>query len=374
MSSTSLMSIINNTNNAKLDKDILLAALLEEYCGNSYSFKEIASMLDDEKILSKDSISEDTKKVRVKYISALDSILNKMGAKFPFVVRDYFSKNYKVIKRLGEGGYGSVYHVRHILDGREYAIKQIPLTEFDEKMLREVYFLSRLDHKNIVRYYNAWIENIEVDSYDSDDEKALIVTPSAKLFQPNLMIQMELCNQTLSQFIDQIKKVNVKQINKLFLKILKGVKYIHQNNLMHRDLKPANIFLKNNIIKIGDFGLIRENFRDTHKTDAMVVYKNKSFTDGIGTHIYCSPEQLLGKNYDQSTDIYSLGMIYYELLNSFDTKMERVIEMTKLKESGNVSKKFKEKYPHQGKLIEKMINENYKKRLEIDDIIDMLKN
>ncbi|KNE55447.1 PEK protein kinase [Allomyces macrogynus ATCC 38327] len=75
-----------------------------------------------------------------------------------------YTSDFHEIKRLGKGGFGSVFHVRHKLDGREYAIKKIPVARNKdfERILREVKVLARMDHINIVRYYSAWLEHDEV--------------------------------------------------------------------------------------------------------------------------------------------------------------------------------------------------------------------
>ncbi|KNE60107.1 PEK protein kinase [Allomyces macrogynus ATCC 38327] len=75
-----------------------------------------------------------------------------------------YTSDFHEIKRLGKGGFGSVFHVRHKLDGREYAIKKIPVARNKdfERILREVKVLARMDHLNIVRYYSAWLEHDEV--------------------------------------------------------------------------------------------------------------------------------------------------------------------------------------------------------------------
>ena len=126
---------------------------------------------------------------------------------------------------------------------------------------------------------------------------------------------MELCDTTLKNIIVN-KTLSYNELSVLFYKIVTGIDYIHKNNIIHRDIKPSNILIKNNIPKIADFGLSIMN-------NAIVKYDSKksvnynSMTQEIGTDIYASPEQLNSSSYNEKTDIYSLGIIYFEMLYVF---------------------------------------------------------
>ena len=141
--------------------------------------------------------------------------------------------------------------------------------------------------------------------------------------------------------------------------ILEGIDYLHQEKMIHRDIKPENIFIlypkyndackllvnsdnitksdRNYLIKIGDFGLaknkINEDKLDFLSTnyDNMVVCQeeSKNITIGVGTEIYASPEQLNGFSYDNKSDIYSLGLIIYELFCIIETDIERDVILEK---------------------------------------------
>jgi serine/threonine protein kinase len=98
----------------------------------------------------------------------------------------------------------------------------------------------------------------------------------------------------------------------------------HTQGIIHRDLKPANILItENNIVKISDFGLGKVLSNNTINTEC---------TTYTGTELYASPEQFNGESYSYSTDIYSLGIILFELVNLFTTTMERIIEIKNLKD------------------------------------------
>ena len=159
-----------------------------------------------------------------------------------------------------------------------------------------------------------------------------------------LYIQMELCgNKTLRDAIDnnQLKTDDIKW--KYISQLLEAIHYVHERGCIHRDLKPGNIFIDNdNDIKLGDFGLVsvhsnvkeeKNNFWSgsffkSNANSKLVNYAGELITMGIGTKFYCSPEQEQSKNYDNKTDIYSLGIIIFEMLYKFDSLMERDIILT----------------------------------------------
>ena len=161
-----------------------------------------------------------------------------------------------------------------------------------------------------------------------------------------LYIQMELCgNKTLRYAIDnnQLKTQDIKW--KYISQLLEAIQYVHARGCIHRDLKPGNIFIDNdNDIKLGDFGLVsvhsnvkaeKNNFWSgsffkNNASSKLVNYGGELITMGIGTKFYCSPEQEKSKNYDNKTDIYSLGIIIFEMLYKFDSLMERDIILTRI--------------------------------------------
>uniref|UniRef100_A0A671RAV8 Protein kinase domain-containing protein n=1 Tax=Sinocyclocheilus anshuiensis TaxID=1608454 RepID=A0A671RAV8_9TELE len=134
-----------------------------------------------------------------------------------------------------------------------------------------------------------------------------------------LFIQMEFCEGgTLTGWIqarNYLKKHRTTlEIHKIFYEIITGVEYIHANKLIHRDLKPDNIlFGADGKVKIGDFGLVAA--QTDQNGDPIERSKRK------GTPPYMSPEQ---KNYDEKTDMFPLGLIWFEMVWEISTGMERV--------------------------------------------------
>jgi len=196
---------------------------------------------------------------------------------------------YKIIKKLGQGGMGEVYQAKDTILDRIVAIKVVysnllKKQEFLQRFLREAKITASLDHHNIVKVFDLLIDN------------------------NNYYLIMEFIDGTsLRNYLENRNEINILNELDLFLQILDGVEYAHNKNIVHRDLKPENIMLsKDGIIKITDFGL------------AFALGSHSLTNPGVlmGTLGYLSPEQAQGIDVDFLTDIYSLGVILYELLTN----------------------------------------------------------
>jgi serine/threonine protein kinase len=267
-----------------------------------------------------------------------------------------FSNTFKNISLLGEGGYGLVYKGTHYLDNNEYAIKRLPIyisLRHSQKIstivlekLREIRYLSKLNHPNIISYNTSWLEtdneiyksefDDEMDedflNYSNDDLLLLdndttskISIQSNKFLKFQLFYQMELMDCSLRDILnDELLRTN-KNYKTILTGVLNALNYLHTqcSPIIHLDIKPENILLKldenNNIIsvKLVDFGL-------SHQVSHIEPI-NK-----IGTEIYSSPERKLGILHTNS-DIYSLGIILCEMLYFWKTDMERIKEIEKIK-------------------------------------------
>ena len=197
------------------------------------------------------------------------------------------SKEYKIIKELGHGAFGKVYQVLSEEEDKYYALKKIELREFSEEELdvyeNEAKILSSINNAHIVKYYGS----------SKDNEFFYIL--------------MEYCEGSdLKKFIKEYKaenkKIEEKTIYNIIFDICLGIKEIHQKNLIHRDLKPENIFIdKYKMIKIGDFGISK------------LLDNNDEFANStVGTKNYMAPE-IESKIYNNKCDLWSLGVILYEL-------------------------------------------------------------
>ncbi|XP_039995539.1 interferon-induced, double-stranded RNA-activated protein kinase-like isoform X2 [Xiphias gladius] len=233
-----------------------------------------------------------------------------------------FTSEFDSIKCLGEGGFGHVYKVREKLLDKYYAVK---IVRGKKKALREVVALSDLHHHNIVRYYNCWMEDsayIQDSSADSCSTSQSVSNSSPQY----LYIKMELCEtKTLKGWIDERNEITLHDSKRreesltIAQQIVSGVEYIHSKKLIHRDLKPANImFGQVGEVKIGDFGLVTAE-NDDDEENLM------ERTRRTGTLSYMAPEQRSEKTYDRKVDIFSLGLIYFELLWKLSSGHERVV-------------------------------------------------
>lgn len=169
-------------------------------------------------------------------------------------------------------------------------------------------------------------------SSDSDKPSKSTESPSApetKNVRHTLYIQMHLCSQkTLGDFLSNEgarrgtaveSMVDIPLALSLFHQIAEGVKHVHEQGLIHRDLKPSNCFIDDGVVKVGDFGLSRESSEPSASSEEPRDDwlgggdAGEDFSAGIGTRAYASPEQQKGSNYDASTDVYSLGIMLFEL-------------------------------------------------------------
>ncbi|KAJ8389507.1 hypothetical protein AAFF_G00118970 [Aldrovandia affinis] len=156
-----------------------------------------------------------------------------------------------------------------------------------------------------------------------------------------LYIQMQLCRkENLKDWMAQRSLPEQRDHSEclgIFLQIAEAVDFLHSKGLMHRDLKPSNIFFTlDDVVKVGDFGLVtamdqeEDDEEEPSVLTPMPAYARH--TGQVGTKLYMSPEQLSGNSYSHKVDIYSLGLILFELLCPFRTQMERVRTLTEVKD------------------------------------------
>ena len=323
-------------------KDILLITLLYDFCNNNKcqkSFEYFCFKLYQSGYISKNTftvnpdnfennlisistlyntkIEENSKSILKNPNKFLESLLSNISS------FSRFKSQFTTINHLGSGGFGDVYKVKNTIDENDYAIKILNMEHLIHEsylILREVRILSKLKHNNIIGYYSSWIGVDEIDNYQENNSFL------------KLYIQMELCDSNLSQYIDDRTEIN-KEGNYIFInQICDGLEYIHNKNIIHRDIKPKNIFIKNNQeLKIGDFGLSRKKIEGTMQT--LISSKDLKYTSDIGSLLYSAPELLDSNNYDETVDIYSFGILIYELFNNFKTEMEKTIEINKFKKN-----------------------------------------
>ncbi|XP_057694043.1 MAP/microtubule affinity-regulating kinase 4 isoform X2 [Corythoichthys intestinalis] len=194
--------------------------------------------------------------------------------------------NYRLLKTIGKGNFAKVKLARHILTGREVAIKIIDKTQLNpsslQKLFREVRIMKTLNHPNIVQLF----EVIET-------EKTLY------------LIMEYASGGEVFDYLVAHGRMKEKEARGKFRQIVSAVHYCHQKNIVHRDLKAENLLLDaNSNIKIADFGFSNE-FMAGSKLDTF-----------CGSPPYAAPELFQGKKYDgPEVDIWSLGVILYTLVS-----------------------------------------------------------
>ncbi|KAK7919821.1 hypothetical protein WMY93_011105 [Mugilogobius chulae] len=192
-------------------------------------------------------------------------------------------------------------------------------------------------------------------------------------FHLMLYIQMQLCERSLKDWISERNAkpklhhaidcpfacVDTERTLNILKKILHGVEYIHSRGIIHRDLKPRNIFLHGHDchVRIGDFGLAcGDLIVDGHRSSSSPC-NDSSHTTGVGTFVYASPEQLKGSHYDSKSDMYSVGILAFELFQPFGTEMERVRCLEDLRE-GKIQDSFCHRWPILAKHIMNLTNQD----------------
>ncbi len=196
---------------------------------------------------------------------------------------------YEIIKELGQGAMGTVYLGKDPKINREVAIKTLKygdvdadkLAEVKKRFFREAEAAGRLSHTKIVTIFDVGEE------YDM------------------AYMAMELIKgKDLSEYCSKDKLLPVKRVLEVVSSVAKALDYAHRHDVVHRDIKPDNIILlKNNQVKVADFGIAR--VMTASKTQTGVI---------LGTPNYMSPEQVAAEKVDGRSDLFSLGVVFYELL------------------------------------------------------------
>ena len=203
---------------------------------------------------------------------------------------DHFGR-YKILRPIGKGAMGMVYQGLDPAIDRPVALKTIRLdqgadedetNELRERLMREAKAAGKLSHPNIVTIY------------DVGEEGSM------------QYIAMEyLRGHTLESLLKAGLDWDYRTISKVMIQVCEALDYAHENGIVHRDVKPANIMIiADNKIKVMDFGIARFD-------------KSASMTQtgtALGTPNYISPEQLKGQQVDRRSDIFSLGVVFYEIL------------------------------------------------------------
>ena len=265
-------------------------------------------------------------------------------------------ENFQIIEKLGRGSFSKVYKVRRRIDNQIYALKKVPILNLSEKQkinsLNEIRVLASIKSKYVVNYKEALL-----DGKDS-----------------TLCLVMEYADKgDLSKLIAEYKKSNEhfteKEIWKIFIHIVKGLKSLHDLNILHRDIKSSNVFLfGDGTAKLGDLNVCK------------ILSKDNLGKTQAGTPCYAAPEVWMEKPYGLKSDIWSLGCVLYEMVtlkcpfssnNLVELYNKILISDFKL---NKIPKEFSSDLSY---IIEHMIKFEPDKRISCDQILEcdfVLKN
>ena len=200
-------------------------------------------------------------------------------------------ENFEIICKLGSGGFSKVYKVKRKIDNQIYALKKVQILNLSEKQklnsLNEIRVLASIKSKYVVNYKEAFLD--EKDS--------------------SLCLVMEYADRgDLENRIKEQKKkgkyFNEKDIWRVFIQLIKGLKSLHDLDILHRDIKSSNIFLfSDGTAKLGDLNVCK------------ILSNNILGHTQAGTPSYAAPEVWMEKPYGLKSDIWSLGCVLYELIS-----------------------------------------------------------
>ena len=251
------------------------------------------------------------------------------------------SKGKKIL--VGDGSFSKVYLYQHKVSKIKYAIKKMDIPSFVKKtnnknlIVEEINIQSKIIHPNIIRLFNYFTDNNDI----------------------NIFLILEYASKgTLFDYIHYKKGFDESEAFYYFIQAVNSISFLHKNKIMHRDLKPENLLINNNnILKLCDFG--------------WSVYLNNSKRETFcGTVEYMAPEIVKNEGYDFSIDVWSLGVLLYELIHSHSPFVVKDLNINKI-ENNIISKdlRFKKGVSLECRdLIEKLLIKDAKNRIKIDDI------
>ncbi len=262
------------------------------------------------------------------------------------------NNRYEIIEKIGGGGMAEVYKARCRVLDRFVAIKVLRSEfvedeEFISKFKDESQAAAKLNHNNIVNIYDTGI----------DDNIHYIVMEYVE-------------GTTLKEYIKNNKPLDIKESINIASQIAEALRHAHANKIIHRDIKPQNILItEDKLAKVGDFGIARAISEKT------ITNSDKS----IGSVHYFSPEQARGGYVDNRTDIYSLGVVLFEMVTGrvpFDGETPISVALKHVNENISKPSKYNEKIPKKlEEIILKSTNKSQRLRYHnIDEMIEDLKN
>ena len=255
-------------------------------------------------------------------------------------------ENFEILEKLGEGSYSTVYKVKRKIDNQLYALKKVKLSNLNEKektnSLNEVRILASVKSKYVISYKEAFF-----DEKDSTLGVVMEYADNGDLYKKILEYKQ--------------KKIYFEEIDiwKIFIQLVKGLKALHDLQILHRDLKSANVFLfKDGHAKLGDLNVSK------------VAKRGLGYTQ-TGTPYYASPEIWKDLPYDNKSDIWSLGCVLYEMITLHPPfRSKNMDELYKKVLSGDIGN-LPEKYSNDlYEVVLLMMKVNSNKRPNCNDILN----
>ena len=272
-------------------------------------------------------------------------------------VNDVIGQRYKIISELGKGGMSDVYEARDVIFRREVALKIIKFENAKriDNLIRfqnEARFSAAFNHKNIVKIYD----------YGEYNNLPYIVTEFVK-------------GQTLRDVLDYKRTFSLNESCSIMLQLCDALIEVHSKNIIHRDIKPQNIYYANDgEIKLGDFGI------SILLGSGMNVNENKKI---MGTAQYLAPELVYGEKPSFQSDIYAMGITFYELLTGrvpFDGKNPHEVAVMQVEKEIPSPLTINPDLPKEVeyiifKAVNKNLDQRYKKVSDMKkDILSLYKN
>ena len=255
-------------------------------------------------------------------------------------------ENFDIIEKLGEGSYSTVYKVKRKLDDQIYALKKVKLLNLNERekknSLNEVRILASIKSKYVISYKEAFF-----DEKDSTLGMVMEYADNGDLHQKILEHKKSM------KYFDEI------EIWKIFIQIVKGLKALHDLQILHRDLKSANVFLfKNGSAKLGDLNVSK------------VAKRGLGYTQ-TGTPYYASPEIWKDLPYDNKSDIWSLGCVLYEMITLHTPFRAKNMDALYKKVLGGDIGKLPEQFSDDlNQVVQLLLKVNSNKRPNCNDILN----